>query len=479
MENNTGIGQNGYQSTPCREVDFDRFLPIVLGQIFIYGDLFTKLSFLVMGISNIIRGQIIKGVIFLVTEAAFIYFMLMSGEISKGLGGGIYNIKRFITLGDIPASKGEGAWGQIVINDDSRKCLLFGVCTFLIIFAFIALWAESIKSGYEAQCSIARGRKPNSFYRDILVYFDKKIYRTLLFLPLTGIIIFTIMPIIFMICIAFTNFDKDHNGYANLFDWVGFDGFKNVLGLSGNELVSQTFWKVAGWTIIWAICTTFLCYIFGLILAMVINRKGLKFKKFWRTIFVMSVAVPQFVSLLVMRSFLAENGILNGLLETIGLGSLAYDWLGNGLSAKIMVIVINLWVGVPYTMLITTGILMNIPAELYEAAKVDGANTMTTFFKITLPYMIFVTTPYLIQQFIGNINNFGVIFLLTGGAPEAMMYQAGETDLLVTWLYKLTTSAQEYSMASVIGILVFILSAGFSIVTYRQSGSYKNEEEFQ
>ena len=132
-------------------------------------------------------------------------------------------------------------------------------------------------------------------------------------------------------------------------------------------------------------------------------------------------------------------------------------------------------------MLVVTGILQNIPRELYESAKVDGANPFVTFVKITMPYVIFVTTPYLITQFIGNINNFNVIYFLTNGGPLSLdYYQAGKTDLLVTWLYRLTTgTVKDYSYASTIGIMVFIISATISLLTYRHTSSYKREEEFQ
>ena len=129
-----------------------------------------------------------------------------------------------------------------------------------------------------------------------------------------------------------------------------------------------------------------------------------------------------------------------------------------------------------------TGILQNIPAELYEAAKIDGANPFVTFFKITLPYMLFVTAPSLITSFVGNVNNFNVIYLLTGGAPATMDYYkmtAGKTDLLVTWLYKLTIDNKDYSLGAVIGILVFIITATSSLIVYRHTSAYKNEEGFQ
>ena len=146
-----------------------------------------------------------------------------------------------------------------------------------------------------------------------------------------------------------------------------------------------------------------------------------------------------------------------------------------------MVIVINMWLGVPYTMLMTSGILMNIPTDLYEAARVDGASKTKMLFKITFPYIIFVTTPYLISSFVGNINSFNTIYLLTGGGPSVVgkTYVAGETDLLVTWLYKLTITNGEYNTGAIIGIFTFMITATITLISYRRSKAYKEEDTFQ
>ena len=132
-------------------------------------------------------------------------------------------------------------------------------------------------------------------------------------------------------------------------------------------------------------------------------------------------------------------------------------------------------------MLIVTGLLMNIPAELYESARIDGANAFQTFRKITLPYMLFVTGPFLLTQFIGNLNNFNVIFLLNQGKPQSMNLtnNAGATDLLVTWLYKMTINDSNYKIAAVIGIMVFVVLAVINLVVYNLIPSVKNEEDFQ
>jgi arabinogalactan oligomer/maltooligosaccharide transport system permease protein len=132
-------------------------------------------------------------------------------------------------------------------------------------------------------------------------------------------------------------------------------------------------------------------------------------------------------------------------------------------------------------MLIVTGLLMNIPAELYESARIDGANAFQTFRKITLPYMLFVTGPFLLTQFIGNLNNFNVIFLLNQGNPKSMQLtnNAGSTDLLITWLYKMTINDSNYKIAAVIGIMVFLVTAVISLIVYNYMPSVKDEEGFQ
>lgn len=216
-------------------------------------------------------------------------------------------------------------------------------------------------------------------------------------------------------------------------------------------------------------------------LAILINSKGIHGKKVWRTIFVTTMAIPAFISLLIVSSMLGENGIVNVLLQQWGFTTKALPFLTNGTWAKWTVIIVNMWIGIPVTMLMVSGILMNIPAELYESAKMDGANPFVTFRKITFPYMWFITTPYLITNLISNFNNFGVIYFLTGGKPSSLEYykSAGKTDLLVTWLYKLTKDSSDFNLAATIGIVIFLISAGVSLLTYSKSNALKNEEGFQ
>lgn len=445
-----------------------------VGEAIAKGNVLTKCSLFVFGLGNILNKQIVRGLIFLAIEIAYIYYMATFG---------ISAIGNFMTLG----TKEQGqtyneALGiyEYTAGDNSMLFLLYGVITIVLTLAIIFIACMSAKSAYCTQLRKERGMHVPSIKDDLLSLREENIHTGLMALPIIGIIIFTIVPLIFMILIAFTSYDHEHQPPGNLFGWVGLDNFKTMLG-QGSKLAA-TFWPVLGWTLIWAVFATFSCFILGIILALLINRKGTRIKGFWRFMFVLSVAVPQFVSLLSMRTIFNANGPVNVLLREFGMigATESIPFFTDPTLAKITIICINLWIGIPFTMLSTTGILQNIPADLYEAAKIDGASAFVIFRKITIPYIVFVMTPNLITSFTGNINNFNVIFLLSGGGPDTLdYYYAGKTDLLVTWLYRLTITQKDYNLGAVIGILVFIILATLSLLTYRHTGSYKDEGAFQ
>lgn len=434
------------------------------------GDWATKLSALLMGAGNIARGQIIKGFLFLAVEILYVMFMA---------GSGLHHLEMMTTLG---TQAQQEIWNEkkgiyeYVAGDNSLLILLYGVVTLFITAGFLLFWVSSLRSAYQAEVLYKSGKHVNSLLEDIRDLFNENLHKLLLTPPILGILLFTILPLFFMISMAFTSYSKS-NDHLVLFDWVGFANFAKVL--SFKDSIGQTFWSVLGWTLIWAVLATGLNYILGMILAIVINRKETRCKGFWRFCFVLSIAVPQFVSLLIMRTMLQPSGAVNVLLKNMGLITESLPFFTNATWARVTVVAINLWVGVPYTLMQVTGILQNIPAELYESAKVDGAGPVVIFFKITLPYMLFVTMPYLITQFTGNVNNFNVIYLLSKGDPTPVGYTAGKTDLLITWLYKLTIDQQFFNLGAVIGIMTFAVLAVVAIITYRNTGSYKNEEGFQ
>ena len=436
------------------------------------GGIETKLSMVLMGFGNIVHGQMIKGLIYLAVEAAYIVFMVMAG---------VNCIAMLPSLGSVEQKEVWNEAAQVYTytkGDQSILILLYGVATILLTFLMVCAWRGTLRSAYKAECLAKEGRHVNSFREDLKSLLHENLQRLLMTPPMVFIALFTILPLIFMICMAFTNYSKIGE-HLVLFDWVGLDNFKALF--DSGSILGSTFWSVLGWTLVWAFFATFSNYIFGMIVSLLINRKGTRGKGFWRFCFVLSCAVPMFVSLLIMRTMLQPEGAVNVLLRNLGL--IAQDaslpFFTDPTWARVTVIIINIWVGVPYTLLQLTGVLQNIPEELYEAARVDGANAFQIFFKITLPYMLYVTTPYLITTFTGNVNNFNVIYLLSGGDPVTDVgATAGKTDLLVTWLYKLTIDKQYYNIGAVIGILTFIILAIGALITYRNSKSYKEEGGF-
>ena len=441
--------------------------------IFKEGDVFTKLSFLVWGLSNMVRGQIVKGAIYLAMEVAFVYYMITSG---------LTNLVNLTTLGTheqgMVFNETLGIY-EVQQGDNSMLMLLYGVVAIVVVAMAIVVWMTSVYSGEDARQRKISGRKVYGITDDITSLFDTHIVRLFLCLPLIGILVFTVTPLIYMILMAFTNYDANHQPPGHLFTWVGLENFRAIMDASGQ--LGATFLPILAWTLVWAVCACFSCYFGGMFLAILINSKRIKLKKVWRTVFVLAMAIPSFISLLVINTMLGRNGIINVLLQNWGFTTEALPFLTDATWARCTVIVVNLWIGIPATMLMTSGILMNIPAEQYESAAIDGANPLQQFIKITFPYMLQVTTPYLITNFIGNINNFGVIYFLTGGGPNTLEYYkgAGKTDLLVTWLYKLTNESNDYNLAATIGILIFIISAVFSMITYARAGISKNEEALQ
>lgn len=452
-----------------------------IGRTFKNGDWKTRTSYIIMGFGNLARGQVLRGLLFLLFEVAFIVYMIFAGA---------HWLSLLPTLGTVPPQVNVyieelDVNTNIPAPDSSFKILLYGTLSIIFMICLVYTWRLNIKQNKIAEEIIKSGKKIKSNKDDLKSALDDQFHKTLLALPTLGIIIFTMLPILFMILIAFTNFDAQHDGVNNnLFTWIGMTNFNQLLGWDNGETsFSATFGEILTWTLLWAFVATFSNYFLGMFVAMMINKKGIKFKKLWRTILVLTIAIPQFISLMYVSKMFADKGIINGVLQKWGWIQEPIRFWGDKWSARITVILINIWIGIPYLMLITTGILMNIPQDLYESARIDGANPWQQYTKITLPYVLFVTAPYLLTSFIGNINNFNVIYLLTGGGPKnpgsmSSGAPAGYTDLLITWLFKLTTQDSNYKLAAVIGIMVFVVVSVISLIVYNLMPSTRNEEDF-
>mgnify|MGYP004610214821 FL=1 len=461
-----------------------------LGVAFAKGDVWVKLSAVLMGTGYIARKQIVNGIIMFMVEALFAVMCI---------GYAAPNLAKFGTLGTVQF---EQVFDPLTLTstvndyDNSFLILLNSIISLFLMVVFVLFWIANMKAVYRLQQKKENGEHINNFREDVRSMFNEKFHITLLTLPALGIILMNIIPILVLIAVAFTNYDQQHMPPNALFTWVGWTNFKNLFTNSVTVTFGYSFKKILSWTLTWAVLATFTTYIGGILMAKFINNKKTKLPKLWRTLFIISIAVPQFVTLLLVRSFFADNGIFNtfcsniGLtdfLKNVGLVGSNYTYIPFLTSpgwAKVMIIIINIWIGIPYQMLIATGVLMNIPEDQIESARIDGANPLQIFVKITMPYMLFVTGPSLITDVVNNINNFNVIYLLTQDVyvtSDQLMANsnAKEIDLLVTWLFRLTNEYYNYKMASVIGIIVFLICAAFTLITFTRTIKGDKEEEFQ
>lgn len=411
------------------------------------------------GLGHVLQKQIGKGIIFLLLTAAFVVYMLLSGGSS---------IVGFITL------KTEGML--------SSYNLVYGWLAIFITVFFLTFYIMQLGNAARNELSLQSGEKLSTFKADLKALTDASFYKTLLFVPIVGALLFTVLPIAFMVSVAFTDWATAMTIPQVNRVWLSWTGVLSFKTLFSNANYFSSFLNIIVWTVLWAVLATFTCYFGGILLALLINKKVVKCKVLWRSIFVLTLAIPQLVTLRVMFAMFNEFGPVNGLLLNFGWITERINFWGDTVTARTLIIFINMWVGIPYFMLLISGLLMNIPEDLYEYAHVEGASAFKIFTKITMPYILFMTAPMLISNFISNFNNFNVIWLLTGGGPlgNSTGGVAGGTDILITWLFKLTMQNNpDYNIGSAVGIIMFIISATLSLAVYHRSASYKNEGDFQ
>jgi arabinogalactan oligomer/maltooligosaccharide transport system permease protein len=428
----------------------------------------TILSILTPGLGQIYNRQYIKGMLLLLFEAAGLTYFV------RNLYHAIWG---FITLGEVPMHMEKINGKNVRVGDHSIFLLLEGLICFLVLALFIYIYFLNIRDAISTGRKRDQGQSSATFTQSLKYVSTNRFAEIFLALPIVGVLFLTVLPIVFTVLVALTNYSGPNIlPPAKLVSWVGFRTFHDLLMF---KTWSYTFFGILRWNIIWAVVATATTYIGGILVALLINQKGIRFKGFWRTIFILPFAIPQLVSLLLMRNlFNGQFGPINQYLSYFGLGKV--PWLSDPIWAKVTVIAVNCWIGIPVSMILIMGVLTAIPRDLYEAAEVDGASAYLKFKLITLPFVLFTTAPLLIIQFAGNINNFNVIFLLTNGNPINGKYQyAGSTDLLVTWLYKLTLDNQKFNIAAAVGIIIFLILASLSIWRYSSTKSFKEEDMIQ
>ena len=416
------------------------------------------------GIGQFFFGQIIKGLLYLLAFFGLGWYFATSG---------FRDLVGFFTLGTV-----EGDLWLGIRGDNSLTMLILGVTSIMILLFTVILWITSVRDVNWTARQVRAGHKPHTFRQSLETAADSKFHVTALVLPVIGVCIFSIMPIVVMILLAFTNLGGTVV-YPKLADW-SLSSWGKVLQM-GN--IGSTFTKILGWNVLWAVLSTTLNFFFGVGLALLLNKKNVKCSKIWRAFPILAYAIPGFITMVGFKFMFSMNGPINYLLKEAGHNAIFF--LTNDASAKWWArgigLFVNAWITVPSIMLMVTGLLSNINTDLYESASIDGANRFQQFCKITLPFILFSTTPVLIGQFVGNFNNFGIFFFLRNGVDSTYgdYFLASDTDLLINWLYRLSVDNNYYSIGAVISLIIFLITASISLAVYVRSAAYKQEDTFQ
>ena len=424
----------------------------------------VKLSMLVMGLGQLCYGQIVKGLFYLSSFGIILTYFIASG---------FEDLIGFFTLG----STEENLWLGIP-GDNSLTMLILGLFSIVILIFAVVLYITNVKDAVYTAHQKEQGKPVHKFRQTLQNAADGKFHITALSVPMVGVAVFSILPIVFMICIAFTDLGGDVV-YPKLANW-SFSAWEKILSLGK---IGGTFVKILGWNIVWAVASTALNFVVGLGMALLLNKRNVKGSKFWRAFPILAYAIPGFISMLGFKFMFSQSGPINYYLDEAGLMRIFF--LTNDASAKWWArgigLFVNAWISTPSIMLMTTGILSNINTDLYEAASLDGASPFQQFKKITLPFVIFSTTPVLISQFVGNFNNFGIFFFLRSGVISnyADYFLASDTDLLINWLYKLSVDNNYYSIGAAISLIIFLITAALSLSVYVRSAAYKQEDTYQ
>lgn len=421
-------------------------------------------SVLFMGLGHIIYlKEYLKGAFYALIEI----LMLVCSPII------VNKLINLVTLGspqlDVP----------VKMRDNSIFMLIDGVIILAILAIFVVAYIISIRSAlasYDDYCVHGNFKSEKHIISNTV----QKAFPIFGLAPSVGLVLFfVVVPLVFSACVAFTNYSAPNNiPPNNTVDWVGLANFKAMFG--GSAAWSTGFGRVALWTVVWGAFATLTCYFGGMIMAVVLQQSKLKIAPVFRTIFILPYAVPAVVSMLIWANLLNGSfGIVNRTLIALGITSSAIPWLSNEWLAKFVCVLVNLWAGFPYFMLLITGSMTAISNDIYEAATIDGANQFQIFKRIILPLVLYQTTPLIIMSFTHNVNNFGAIFFLTTGYPvvsDSTTTGAGGTDILVTWIYKLTVNLLKYNYAAVLAVVIFVVLAPFAIYNFRRTKSYKDGE---
>ncbi|MGT2932769.1 carbohydrate ABC transporter permease [Streptococcus catagoni] len=387
-----------------------------------------------------------------------------------------------ILLWGFPALHGLYSLGSTPMEDHSLFLLIKGAMQLILLALFVIFHLVAMRDAKIVARQINAGQKIPISAKETLELVYKKGFPYMLIIPAYLAMAFAIIfPVLVTLLIAFTNYDFRHIPPYRLLDWVGFKNFLNILELS---TFKAAFTSVLSWTIIWTLAATSLQIVIGIATAVISNQSFIKGKRLFGVIFLLPWAVPAFISIMSFGNFFNDSiGAMNvqvlpfieKFLPFVDFGII--PWKTDPFWTKVAVIMIQGWLGFPYIYILVSGILQSIPSDLYEAATVDGATVLQKFRHITMPMIFAVAAPTLISQYTFNFNNFSIIYLFNNGGPGTVGGGAGTTDILISWIYKLTTqTSPQFSMASAVTLIISVIVISVSLITFKKFKAFDMED---
>ena len=363
----------------------------------------------------------------------------------------------------------------IAQRDNSAFLLINGVAAIVLLLCYLAIYIYYINEALESYQYYCKNGVFKGSNRTISEYLGEGLPIIGILPTLILVVGLVVLPLLVAFLAAFTNFSAPvHVAPSMTFDWVGLDNFIALFG--GSKEWTSAFIRVFIWTLCFALISTVLCYIGGLLLAYILHHNQLKFRPVIQTFLMLPYAVPAVISMIVWKNLLNGSfGVVNNTLMSMHLIHEPIGWLSDPVMAKITCIMISLWAGYSYFMLLLLTTLNTIPAAMYDAAATEGATRGQTIRKLVIPLLLHRTIPFILLAFTQNFNNFTTVFFLTGGNPaleNTTTTSAGATDTLITWIYHLTFELMQFNYASVIIVIVCIILIPFTIWQFKKSKLY-------
>ena len=268
-----------------------------------------------------------------------------------------------------------------------------------------------------------------------------------------GLAALVVYPILYGIFLSFTDADQRHLGEQ---DWVGLSNYLTLLTAPGVA-------RVFGFTLIWVIANVIFHMLFGLILASLLSNNQLAGTRLYRSLLLLPWAVPAYISVLAWSGMLQVDGLINLLLGT------SFDFLVDPTAARLSVILVNIWLGIPFMMVMLVSAMQSIPRDMYAAAELDGVSRFRQFFSLTLPALKNAIVPLMLLDFIWSFNMFNTIYLLTRGSPFIAFGEPGATDILVTYIFEVAFESGHYGIAAAWSMAIFLGLVAFSFIYAKQT----------